>query len=264
LFAIFVPKITMLFEFILIILILLSLFIFLLPRFLVILPTNHFAIVERLGVYNRTLSSGTNLIIWPIEILKELNWSCPVKRISGQMGLLENIQLDVPPIKCISQDRVNVSIDGTLFFSIKTPRVAVYEADDVLNQFYQTAFQAIRNIVGGINVADLTGKDSLLGKQIVGYINERIDKRGIMCREVIIQHLDVDKTEVTYQLEAKIDLQQREHEYELRQAKHRAELMKIEIDATGLTPEQRIEMKRAESIGKAQFIVGLELIRRKS
>jgi len=103
------------------ILVIIGILIVTLPRFLVIIPQRHFAIVERFGSYQRTLTSGPNFIIWPIEVLKELRWECPVKKIQGQMGSLENLQLDVLPIECTTRDKVKVGnidiIDGVFHHS---------------------------------------------------------------------------------------------------------------------------------------------------
>jgi len=96
-----------------------------------------------------------------------------------------------------------------------------------------------------------------LGKSISGYINDRIEKRGLSCKEVIVQNASVDVTVVesntaSYTLDAKIELQRKQHEYEIREAEHRARLTRIEIEASGLTPQQRIDMQRAISLGKIQ------------
>lgn len=228
---------------------------FFLPRFLVLIPSRHFALVERFGIYNRTLSSGPNLILWPVESLKSLNWVSPVKTIVGTMGTLD-AQLDVRPIDCTTSDKVEATVDGTLFFSVKTPHIAVYDNEDALNHLYQVATQAFRNVVGSIEVAKLNGKDVFIGKSITSYINDVIEKHGLSCKSVIIQNVTLSqKVTESFGIVSKLAMQSKEHEYQLNEARNAAEMERIAIEASGLTPEQRIRMEMAKSMGKARILV---------
>jgi len=240
--------------------ILIILFVWVLPKYLVMIPPRHFALVERFGIYHRTLSGGSNIIWWPIESLKELQWSSPVKKISGTMGSLDNIQLDIQPLECSTVDKTSVTVDGTLFFSVKTPHVAVYECEDALNHLYQVATQAFRNIVASVEVSQLNGKDAMIGRSIVSYINDIVEKQGLSCKSIIIQNVQLDQTvtesnQTRYTLDTKLALQEKEHAFQLLEAKHAAELERIAIEASGLSPDQRIAMEMAKSMGKATTLV---------
>lgn len=173
------------------------------------------------------------------------------------------MQLDIHPIECTTVDRVTVTIDGTLFFSVKTPHVAVYESEDALNHLYQVAQQAFRNSVATIDFAKLNGKDNHVSKLVAVYINDKVEKKGLLCKEVIVQDVTMDQTVVSnnqtrYSLASKLEMQEQEHEYELRNAKHQAMLARIAIEASGLTSTERIEMEKAKSLGKAKFVMAAD------
>ncbi len=80
-----------------------------------VVPAGRFALVERLGLFERVLGPGGHLVLWPIESLKEVRWSYP-----GQNGRLQvfrsdmpssrNAQMDLPPINCLTQDRIQVAL----------------------------------------------------------------------------------------------------------------------------------------------------------
>ncbi len=93
-------------------------------------------IVERLGKYHRTLSSGIN-VIWPfIDRPRSIEWRFVRETFEGrqvvQRQLIRKIDLreavyDFPRQNVITKDNVVVEINALLYFQITDPRRAVYE-----------------------------------------------------------------------------------------------------------------------------------------
>lgn len=93
-------------------------------------------VIERLGRYNRTLSSGIN-IIWPIiDRPREITWryikqdltgrSIILKRNVGSIDLRENVY-DFPKQSVITKDNVVTEINTIIYFQVTDPVKAVYE-----------------------------------------------------------------------------------------------------------------------------------------
>lgn len=212
---------------------------------LYIIPARHFAIVERLGVYNRTLYPGLNFVFWPMEYLKHIEWTWERKFIRGAMAPFENCQMDIAPVECMTKDQLQIHLDGTLFYNIANPRRAIYESDDVINMFYQTATQAIRNVTNTFILRQLNGQDNIIGSHVREYINDKMkDKYGIACVDFMVQNIKTNDDVVKKSTELYISSNDREAQLEATRLE--AEKIKILREARGMTIEQEIEMERAK------------------
>lgn len=211
-----------------------------------IIPARHFAIVEYFGRYSHTIHPGINIVIWPLYYLRYIHWTWENKHIRGYMASCENCQMDIKPINCVTKDQLQLNLDSTLFYNINNPSKAIYQSDDVVNLFYQTATQAIRNISNRFTYKDLNGQDNVLGSHIKDYINEKLkDKYGITCIEFLVQSI-ITNSEVAKK-STEIFLSSNDKEAQIEAIKLEAEKIKILREARGYTVEQEIELERAKN-----------------
>jgi regulator of protease activity HflC (stomatin/prohibitin superfamily) len=257
------------FEVLFVFLLFICLPLFFLLKSVWIIPARNFAIIERLGLYNRTIFPGIHCVWWPFESFKYIKWTYvgqqnKLKIIEGNMCSFDNAQMDIPPIECISKDQNLVTIDGTLFYNIMKPQLAIYHTDDILSMFHQCAIQTIRNVCGNINVSELNGKDNVITSLVRDTINEVMKERGIKCNEFMIQNVLFDTSIVKQnqdiynrkrQQEMLMEEEKLEYErfkmakeYELDKIRFEAEKTKIMRDSDGMTIDQRIAMENAKSI----------------
>ena len=98
-------------------------------------------VIERRGRYNRTLSSGIN-IIWPfIDQPRSIAWRTTRNTINGQLVTFKTIEridlretvYDFPSQNVITKDNVNVEINALLYFQIMDPVKSVYEIENLLS-----------------------------------------------------------------------------------------------------------------------------------
>ena len=98
-------------------------------------------VIERLGKYNRTLSSGIN-IIWPIldkarkvsvrYVVRYRGENVVVMKESDVIDLREQVY-DFPEQNVITKDNVTTRINALLYFQIVDPIKSVYEIDNLPN-----------------------------------------------------------------------------------------------------------------------------------
>lgn len=50
-----------------------------------------------------------------------------VTRLATTLISFDNAQMDLPPLRCLSKDQIQVTVDATLIYNISKPQVAVYE-----------------------------------------------------------------------------------------------------------------------------------------
>ena len=174
----------------LIFILLLCILIVLFIKHLWIIPTKYFAIVERLGTFNRILKPGMHILSPFIDNLKYIEWKWENKTVKGYLFNMDKRQMDIKPVSCITKDRLPITLDTTLFYMITKPEIAVYKSDDVLNLFYQTSVQCIRNVLNKVDGSQLTsGQDIVVSTLIKDSINQKLQDEGIVCVDILFQSL---------------------------------------------------------------------------
>ena len=253
---------------------------FLFSKSYTVVPARKVAIEERLGRYYRTLTPGWYFVVWPLSYLRTVNWSYVGQnntRVKSSMHDLISInreQMDIPPIKCLTKDKIQVTVDGTVCYTITDPRKAVYESNDALNLFYQRVVQAVHRAVAKFEEGELLSED--VARLIEEIVNE--DEEPIRLAEFVLQKIEMDQrildaNEAIYasarqqkmmlsQLQAEEELSKERRRIETEQLKHDLEVAKVRADARaldGFTAEQRIELERVKAfagvMGSAEKIV---------
>ncbi|MDR1657370.1 MAG: paraslipin, partial [Deltaproteobacteria bacterium] len=98
--------------------------VFLFINYIRVVPQNEAYVVERLGKYSETLTSGFHFLIPFID------------RVAYKHTLKEQV-IDVPPQICITGDNISVEVDGVLYMTVMDPQKASYG----INNYYNAAIQ---------------------------------------------------------------------------------------------------------------------------
>lgn len=164
-----------------------------------IVPEAKAVIVERLGKYHRTLSSGFNVIV-PIldkirtvpELKTTLNKETgEIKTIIANtrfIDLREQV-LDYPKQNVITKDNVTVAIDAVIYFQVTDPKSSIYEIVNYPIAIEKLTQTTLRNVIGELELDEsLTSRDTINGKlQII--LDEATDKWGIKVNRVELQDI---------------------------------------------------------------------------
>jgi regulator of protease activity HflC (stomatin/prohibitin superfamily) len=158
-------------------------------------------IIERLGRYNRTLSSGIN-IIWPfIDQPRSIAWRTTRNTINGQLVTFKTIEridlretvYDFPSQNVITKDNVNVEINALLYFQIMDPVKSVYEIENLPNAIEKLTQTTLRNIIGELELDEtLTSRDTINAKLRV-ILDEATNKWGVKINRVELQDINPPK-----------------------------------------------------------------------
>lgn len=133
-------------------------------------------IVERLGKYHRTLSTGIHVII-PI-----------VDRASRPISLKE-IVADFKPQPVITKDNVTMQIDTVVYFSITDPKLYTYGVDRPIAAIENLTATTLRNIVGELELDEtLTSRDTVNSKMRI-ILDEATDPWGIKINRVELKNI---------------------------------------------------------------------------
>ena len=137
-------------------------------------------IVERLGSYHGTYSSGLRFI-------------CPfIDKIRAKVDLREQI-MDVPPQRVITKDNVTIDIDTVVFYQITEPHKAVYEIQNLRIAIQNLTTTTMRDIVGKMDLDSTFSSRAQINEQLSAILDEGTDKWGCKVNRVEIKDINPPK-----------------------------------------------------------------------
>ena len=156
-------------------------------------------IVERLGKYHRTLSSGIN-VIWPfIDRPRSIEWRFVRETFEGrqvvQRQLMRKIDLreavyDFPRQNVITKDNVVVEINALLYFQITDPRRAVYEIVNLPDAIEKLTQTTLRNVLGEMDLDETLSSRDTINDKLRLILDEATDKWGVKVNRVELQDIN--------------------------------------------------------------------------
>lgn len=156
-------------------------------------------IIERLGKYYRTLSSGVSIIIpfidKPRPIRKRIAYTLP----SGQnvvqfkddtrIDLRETVY-DFARQSVITRDNVVTEINAILYFQIVDPMRAMYEISNLPDAIEKLTQTSLRNVIGEMDLDQtLTSRDTINSK-LREILDEATNKWGVKVNRVELQDIN--------------------------------------------------------------------------
>ena len=137
-------------------------------------------VVERLGKYNKTLSTGVHLLIPFID------------RCGPEISLKEKVA-DFPPQPIITKDNVTMQIDTVVYYQITDPKLYTYGVERPVAAIENLTATTLRNIVGELELDEtLTSRDTVNSK-MRSILDEATDPWGIKINRVELKNIDPPK-----------------------------------------------------------------------
>ena len=141
-----------------------------------IVPQAHAFVVERLGAYNATWSTGLHLKIPFID------------RIARKVSLKEQV-VDFPPQPVITRDNVTMQIDTVVYYEITDPKLYTYGVERPLSAIENLTATTLRNIIGDLELDNtLTSRDTINDKIRI-ILDEATDAWGIRVIRVELKNI---------------------------------------------------------------------------
>ena len=141
-----------------------------------IVPQAHAFVIERLGAYHTTWSTG-------------LHFKIPfIDRISKKVSLKEQV-VDFPPQPVITRDNVTMQIDTVVYFEITDPKLYTYGVERPLSAIENLTATTLRNIIGDLELdSTLTSRDTINDKIRI-ILDEATDAWGIRVIRVELKNI---------------------------------------------------------------------------
>ncbi len=167
---------------------------FLLPMFLKVIPEGYKGVVQFLGKYNRTLTPGLNIVIFPLEIVTKVD-------------IREQV-MDIPSQEAITKDNVSCMIDGIVRFKVLEPSTAIFKVQNYRNQISAKSQTALRDIIGSITLDEVLTKRAQIAEEIKIIVDGAAEQWGVDISAIEIQNIEIPadmKRAMAQQAEAERD-----------------------------------------------------------
>ena len=145
-------------------------------KHLIMVKLGDAVIIERLGIYNRTLHSGVHFYIPFLEKIK-----CTI-------NLKEQI-LEVVPQVITTKDKQLIKVNLVIFYKITDAQKNAYSTDDLKKTIQFHSLSAVNKLIGEINYSEAIATRSNLNHEIAIYMDDLMSNYGCKINFVEITNI---------------------------------------------------------------------------
>ena len=141
-----------------------------------IVPQAYAVVLERLGAYKATWSTGIHFKVPFIE------------RVSRRVNLKEQV-VDFPPQPVITKDNVTMQIDTVVFFQITDPKLYAYGVENPIMAIENLSATTLRNIIGDMELDETLTSREVINTRMRASLDEATDPWGIKVNRVELKNI---------------------------------------------------------------------------
>ena len=141
-----------------------------------IVPQAYAVILERLGAYQATWSTGIHFKVPFIE------------RVARKVNLKEQV-VDFPPQPVITKDNVTMQIDTVVFFQITDPKLYTYGVENPIMAIENLSATTLRNIMGDMELDETLTSRETINTKMRASLDEATDPWGIKVNRVELKNI---------------------------------------------------------------------------
>lgn len=221
---------------------------------IVIVPQAKAYVIERLGTYRDTWSTG-------------LHFKVPLfERIARKVTLKEQV-VDFPPQPVITKDNVTMRIDTVIFYQITDPKLFAYGVDNPIVAIENLTATTLRNIIGDLELDETLTSRETINTKMRASLDSATDPWGIKVNRVELKNI-IPPAEIQDAMERQMKAEREKRESILRsqgekesailvaQGKKEAAILDAEAEkqAAILRAEAKRESMIREAEGQAEAI----------
>jgi len=143
----------------------------------VVVPQQNGYVIERLGKYSKTLNAGFHILIPFLE------------RIAYKHTLKEQA-VDIDEQVCITNDNVQVGVDGVLYMQVLDPGRASYGIGNYMFAISQLAQTTLRSEIGKIDLDRTFEERGAINQNVVAELDKASDPWGVKVLRYEIKNIN--------------------------------------------------------------------------
>ena len=141
-----------------------------------IVPQANAFILERLGAYKETWSTGVHFKVPFIE------------RVAMRVNLKEQV-VDFPPQPVITKDNVTMRIDTVVFFQITDPKLYAYGVENPIMAIENLTETTLRNVIGEMELDETLTSREIINTKMRAALDMATDPWGIKVNRVELKNI---------------------------------------------------------------------------
>lgn len=141
-----------------------------------IVPQARAMVVERLGAYQATWSTGLHFKV-PI-----------IDRVARRVDLKEQV-VDFAPQPVITKDNVTMRIDTVVYFQITDPKLFAYGVENPIMAIENLTATTLRNIIGDLELDETLTSRELINTKMRASLDVATDPWGIKVNRVELKNI---------------------------------------------------------------------------
>ncbi|MDD3821919.1 MAG: SPFH domain-containing protein [Bacilli bacterium] len=212
-----------------------------------IVPQAKTFVVERLGAYNRTLTTGLNYIIPFID------------RVSNRVTLKEIVR-DFDPQPVITKDNVTMQIDTVVYFQITDSKLYTYGVENPIGAIENLTATTLRNIIGELELDETLISRDVINSKMRSILDEATDPWGIKVNRVEVKNI-IPPQNILDAMEKQMRAERERRESILRAEGEKRSAILVaegEKESVILRAEAKKESQIKEAQGRAEAIISIQ------
>ena len=141
-----------------------------------IVPQAYAVVLERLGAYKATWSTGIHFKVPFIE------------RVARRVNLKEQV-VDFPPQPVITKDNVTMQIDTVVFFQITDPKLYAYGVENPIMAIENLSATTLRNIIGDMELDETLTSREVINTKMSASLDVATDPWGLKVNRVELKNI---------------------------------------------------------------------------
>ena len=208
-----------------------------------IVPQAEAYVVERLGAYNATWTTGVHFLV-PF-----------VDRVSNKITLKEIVK-DFDPQPVITKDNVTMQIDTVVYFQITDPKLYTYGVVGPITAIENLTATTLRNIIGDLELDETLTSRDIINTQMRSILDEATDPWGIKVNRVELKNI-IPPKDIQEAMEKQMRAERERREAILKAEGEKKSAILVaegEKESTVLRAEAKKAAMIAEAEGKAEAL----------
>jgi regulator of protease activity HflC (stomatin/prohibitin superfamily) len=210
-------------------------------KFFTVVETGSSVVMERLGKFHKVLDAGVHFLIPIIDSPKRVHWTRVEESRIGANSVLSKKSYflsavptveqvhDLPEFQSSTKDRIDVYVNGLIFFRIQDVKKAVYNINDLYAAIENLVETAIRQYTSTASLEECFVSRDKITAQVVHSLSDCEDSWGIKLVRFDIQEIKCSP-QVRKATEASV-LKHREAESRLAMAEANKKAQLLEMQA---------------------------------
>ena len=208
-----------------------------------IVPQAEAYVMERLGAYNATWTTGVHFLVPFID------------RVANKITLKEIVK-DFDPQPVITKDNVTMQIDTVVYFQITDPKLYTYGVVGPITAIENLTATTLRNIIGDLELDETLTSRDIINTQMRSILDEATDPWGIKVNRVEVKNI-IPPKDIQEAMEKQMRAERERRESILKaegEKKSAILVVEGEKESTVLRAEAKKAAMIAEAEGRAEAL----------